>query len=135
LRCARPACFPPRSSGYFARSGTHLYISSSQAEYFAEKAGLKLGGGGGGEQQPKKEKKKKEKKEGGEKKEKVVDPEVEAKIRAKKVKAIEKEGGKKGVEIEGASDMVSRILNALFHGKADDLTIHCRVASPFSAPV
>jgi len=76
------------------------------AEYFAEKAGLKLGGGGGEQQQSKKEKKKKEKKEGGGKKEeKKADPEADAKARAKKVKAIEKEGGKKGVEIEGASDM------------------------------
>merc|ERR1711968_335948 len=54
----------------------------------------------------KKKGKKKEKKEGGGKKEeKKADPEADATARAKKVKAIEKEGGKKGVEIEGASDM------------------------------
>merc|ERR1712072_52862 len=53
----------------------------------------------------KKEKKEKKKKEkgGGEKKE--ADPAAEAKVRAKKVRAIEKEGGKKGVEIERAPDM------------------------------
>jgi len=39
------------------------------------------------------------------KKEAVVDPEAEAKKLSKLIKNVEKEGGKKGVEIEGAADM------------------------------
>jgi len=47
----------------------------------------------------------KKKEKGGKKEEKAADPEAEAKAAAKKLKAVEKEGGKKGVEIEGASEM------------------------------
>lgn len=57
------------------------------------------------EKPKKKEEKPAGKKEKSKKEAKPADPAAEAKLRAKKVKAIEKEGGKKGVEIEGASDM------------------------------
>merc|ERR1711998_36189 len=74
------------------------------AKYFAKKA---QGNKPAGEEkkQSKKEKKEAKKKEGGAKEEKKADPEAEAKLLAKKKKAVDKEGGKKGVEIEGAADM------------------------------
>jgi len=70
----------------------------------------------GSKNKKKKNKKKKNKGGGGEEAAKTVDPEAaakaaeeaaaaEAKVAAKKLKACEKEGGKKGVEIEGASEM------------------------------
>merc|ERR1712100_787849 len=76
------------------------------AAYFAEKAGVAAPEAAPAQKkESKKEKKEKAKKEKAAKAEPKVDPEAEAKKRAKQVKAIEKEGGKKGVEIEGASDM------------------------------
>jgi len=65
----------------------------SKKEKKAEKK--KEGGGGDNQQQGGKKKKGKDE----------PDPEAEKKAAAKKVKAVEKEGGKKGVEIEGAADM------------------------------
>merc|ERR1711871_1487604 len=68
----------------------------------------KVGGAAGGDakeskKQSKKEKKEAKKKEGGGEKKK--DPASDAEAAKKKLKAVEKEGGKKGVEIEGAADM------------------------------
>merc|ERR1711934_474584 len=47
----------------------------------------------------------KKKKEKAPKEEKKVDPAAEAKKLEKHIKAVVKEGGKKGVEVEGAADM------------------------------
>lgn len=77
------------------------------AAYFAEKAGVPAAveAPAASKKESKKEKKEKAKKAAAGKEEKKADPEAEKKLREKKIKAIEKEGGKKGVEIEGASDM------------------------------
>jgi len=86
-------------------------LSLFQAEYFTQKAGGKVAAAApaGEKQLSKKEKKKAAQdaagKKGGKKEEKAADPEADAKAAAKKLKAVEKEGGKKGVEIEGASEM------------------------------
>merc|ERR1711998_662522 len=75
-----------------------------QAKYFAKKAAAnKPAGDAEDKKQSKKEKKEAKKKDKGG--EKAADPEADAKALAKKKKAVDKEGGKKGVEIEGAADM------------------------------
>merc|ERR1719201_345590 len=98
------------------------------AAYFAEKAGVAAPEAAPAQKkESKKEKKEKAKKEKAAKAEPKVDPEAEAKKRAKQVKAIEKEGGKKGVEIEGASDMggLAFFCTTLMEpdGVADDLKL------------
>jgi len=71
------------------------HISSQYGDVGEKKAGNEKKAG----------KDKKAGKKGDKKSDKKVDPEAEAKMTAKKLKAAIKEGGKKGVEIEGAADM------------------------------
>jgi len=74
------------------------------ATYFAKKS---KGGSGEAPKEDKKQSKKDkkaDKKKGGDDK-KAADPEADAKAQAKKLAGVVKEGGKKGVEIEGAADM------------------------------
>merc|ERR1719506_93315 len=95
------------------------------AAYFAEKAGVAAPEAAPAQKkESKKEKKEKAKKEKAAKAEPKVDPEAEAKKRAKQVKAIEKEGGKKGVEIEGGSGHVGKMV---FSAGPEFLQIICNV--------